>query len=71
MHPRPEFHVLCVGLQGVGKSSLLAVLAGERESLEEVQPTQGMNFSFYTVFCFALFIIHTTSIPNSKHSLNY
>ena len=37
--PRPEFHVLCLGLHGSGKSTLLAKFAGE--SVEEIESTKG------------------------------
>lgn len=39
---RPEYNILCLGLQGAGKSTLLAKLAGEStENIEETKGTGG------------------------------
>lgn len=36
---RPEYSILCLGLQGAGKSTLLTKLAGE--SIENIEETKG------------------------------
>ena len=38
---RPEYTILCLGLQGAGKSTLLAKLAGE--TTYNIEPTKGRN----------------------------
>lgn len=37
---RPQYDILCLGIDGAGKSSILAVAC--QEPLEEVQPTDGI-----------------------------
>ncbi|XP_070175845.1 ADP-ribosylation factor-like protein 15 [Littorina saxatilis] len=38
---RPNFSILCIGLEGCGKSSILAVLSGD--DLHKVEPTVGFS----------------------------
>ena len=38
-HHHGTFNVLCLGLQGTGKSTMLAALQGE--GVEDIQPTKG------------------------------
>eukprot|EP00039_Didymoeca_costata_P033439 m.42352 g.42352 ORF g.42352 m.42352 type:complete len:199 (+) comp9872_c0_seq2:230-826(+) len=39
--PKPQYDILCLGIDGAGKSSILAVAC--QEPLEEVQPTDGFS----------------------------
>ncbi|XP_060762652.1 ADP-ribosylation factor-like protein 15a isoform X2 [Neoarius graeffei] len=39
--PRPEYDVVCIGLSGAGKTSLIRRLC--REGLDEIVPTQGFS----------------------------
>ena len=39
--PRPEFSVICIGLGGVGKTTLLSLLAGEDTA--DIEPTSGRS----------------------------
>eukprot|EP00118_Oscarella_pearsei_P026903 m.942 g.942 ORF g.942 m.942 type:complete len:203 (+) comp5255_c0_seq1:131-739(+) len=39
--PRPEYSILCIGLSGVGKSTLLATLSNEKT--ENIEPTTGFS----------------------------
>lgn len=46
--PRPEFSIVCVGLESVGKSTILCLLAHERT--DNIQPTTGTPYRLTCLF---------------------
>ncbi|CAH1254839.1 TRIM23 [Branchiostoma lanceolatum] len=39
--PRPEYHVVCLGMSDAGKTTLLTLLCGE--TTDDIEPTSGFN----------------------------
>ena len=74
---RSEFSIICLGLEGSGKSSLLAKLAGE--STDNIEPTKGWkdifagsNLNLICRFCIQIFVegkCYFASTRNWRHGL--
>ena len=61
--PRYEYAVVCVGLDGAGKSTTLALLCGE-QVMEAMKPTTGFQIK---AISFKMCIVNVKEIGGEKH----